>query len=247
MTFVLVAYAWKKSLAMLNEKISLINALRINAIATLPKYAPGKVWGIVGKVYIAKKENISEHNCVITISLETILYLLGGVILFLLTSVSMLQGRIPFLIYLFVIPICLIIVYPPVLIIITNFFLKLFKRPIIDITPSYLQVLLLLLLYTLCWVLQGIGIFFLINSFYPIGIESVLVISGLHALSWVVGFLSIITPAGLGVKEGVFGYFLAFLIPAGIATITSLLVRVWGTIGELLYFFAFSGKIKKYL
>jgi len=246
-TFVLIAYTWKKSLAMLNENICLSAALRINAIATLPKYAPGKVWGIIGKVYVAKKENISEHNCIITISLETILYLLGGIILFLITAASLLKGRIPYLYYLLVIPICFIIIYPPILIRITNFFLKIFKRPIIDFIPTYTQILVLLLLYTLSWILQGIGVFFLINSFYPISIKSLLVIPGMHAFSWVVGFLSIITPAGLGVKEGIFSYFLTTVLPSGVSVLGALIVRIWGTIGELLYFLIYSAKLKKYL
>jgi uncharacterized membrane protein YbhN (UPF0104 family) len=69
----------------------------------------------------------------------------------------------------------------------------------------------------------------------------------LHAFSWVVGFLSIITPAGLGVKEGIFSYFLTFIVPTGIATLVALIVRIWGTIGEILYSLIFIGKIKKYL
>ncbi|MCS7258965.1 MAG: lysylphosphatidylglycerol synthase domain-containing protein [candidate division WOR-3 bacterium] len=245
-TLVLVAYTWKKNLAMLNENISLTKALQINALATLPKYAPGKVWGIAGKVYLANKEGISAENCVITITLETILYLLGGIILFLLTSVSQIKGHIS-LSYLLLIPVFLVIIYPKFFIKITNYFLKLLKRPLINVIPNYLQILVLLLLYTLSWIFQGIGIFFLIKSFYPIGVKYLMLISGLHAFSWVVGFLSIITPAGLGVKEGVFSYFLSFILPTSIAAISAILVRIWGTIGEILYFFVYSTKIKKYL
>ncbi|MEO0075546.1 MAG: lysylphosphatidylglycerol synthase domain-containing protein [candidate division WOR-3 bacterium] len=246
-TFILVAFTWKKNLQMLNENISLITAIKINAISVLPKYAPGKVWGIIGKVYLAKKEGISEHSSVITISLETILYLLSGIILFLVTSLSIIKSNFTYLYYLLIIPICLIAIYPPILIRITNFFLKLFKRPTIDIMPHYYQILILLLLYMLSWILQGIGVFFLISSFYSIPFKSILIISGLHAFSWVVGFLSIIAPAGLGVKEGIFSYFLSYILPVGIAAISSLLVRIWGTIGELLYFLIFSTKLKKYL
>lgn len=246
-TFLLIAYTWKRSLTIIKEHISFLAALRVNALATLPKYAPGKVWGILGKVYLAKKEGISEHGCVVTISLETILYLLSGIILFLFTASSVAKGRIPYTIYIFLIPICFIIIYPPVLISITNFFLRLFKRPLVDFMPNYIQMLELLLLYTLSWVLQGIGVFFLINSFYHINFKILLTISGLHAFSWVVGFLSIITPGGLGVKEGVFSYFASFLMPAGIAALVALLVRIWGTIGEVGYFAIFLGKMKKYL
>jgi hypothetical protein len=245
--FILSAYTWKRNLLMLKEHISLLTALRINALATLPKYAPGKVWGILGKVYLAKKEGVSEHGCVITISLETILFLLGGVILFLLTASSVAKGKVPYAFYLILIPVCLIITYPKILIKITNLFLKLFRRPLIDFMPSYLQILELLLLYTLSWVIQGIGIYFLFKSFVAISFNNLLFISGVHAFSWVMGFISIVTPAGLGVKESIFSYFLSTLLPSGIATLCALVVRIWGTIGEVGYFVIFLGKMKKYL
>ncbi|MEO0076613.1 MAG: hypothetical protein ABIJ94_00550 [candidate division WOR-3 bacterium] len=232
---------------MLKENINLITALRINALATLPKYAPGKVWGILGKVYLAKKEGITEQASVISISLETILVLLGGVILFLLTASPVVKGKISYTYYLFIIPICLIITYPKILIGITNFFLRIFKRPLITFMPKYLQIIELLTLYTLSWALQGIGIYFLIKSFYPISLNKMFLIAGLHAFSWVIGFVSIITPAGLGIKEGIFSYFLKFIFPSGIAILIALLVRVWATIAELLFFLAFAKNIKKYL
>ena len=246
-TYLLVAYTWKRNVSILKEKINFLAALRVNALSTLPKYAPGKVWGILGKVYLAKKEGISEHTCVITISLETILYILGGIILFLFTGASVLKGRIPYTYCLILILIFLIIIYPRILIGTTNVFLKLFKRPLIDFMPSYFQILTLLCLYTLSWIFQGIGVYFLINSFYPIALNKIMLISGIHAFSWVVGFLTIITPAGLGIKEGVLSYFLTFIMPSGIAILVALVIRLWGTISEVIFFSLFLGKIKKYL
>jgi len=244
--FLLATYTWKKSLSILKEDIGFFPALRINALSTIPKYVPGKIWGIIGKVYLARREGISEHTCVITISLETILSILGGVILFLITGASVLKG-VSYTYYLLIVPFCLVITYPRILIAITNFFLKLFKRPLIDFMPTYIQILELLLLYTLSWVLQGVGIYFLIKSFYPLTINRLFLIAGLQAFSWVVGFVSIITPAGLGIKEGVFSYFLTFLMPSGFAILVALIVRIWGTIGEVIFFTLFLGKIKKYL
>jgi hypothetical protein len=40
---------------------------------------------------------------------------------------------------------------------------------------------------------------------------------------------------------------MSFFIPTGIATLFALLVRIWGTIGEVGYFAIFLGKVKKYL
>lgn len=246
LSFLLGAYIWKRNLSMLKEHISFIAALRVNALSTLPKYAPGKVWGIIGKVYLAKKEGISEHSSVVTISLETILSILGGIILFLFTASSIFKGRLPYTFYILLIPICAIITHPRILIGVTNLFLKLFKRPLIDFMPKYIRILELLILYTISWVLQGTSIFFLIKSFYAISENTLLKIIGFHSFSWVIGFITIITPGGLGVKEGVFSYFLSFIVPSGIAVIISLVVRIWGTIAEIIFSLIFLGSIRKY-
>jgi uncharacterized membrane protein YbhN (UPF0104 family) len=249
-SFVVVAYTWKRNLSVLNEHISLGTALKINGLATIPKYAPGKVWGIVGKIYLAKKEGISEHISVITISLETILSLLSGVILFLFVGASVLKkSNIPYIYYILLIPICFIITYPKILIRLTNFLLKIFKRPLIDTMPTYLQILELLFLYGFGWVLQGVGIVLLMKSFYPISMNHFLLISGVNAFSFVVGFASLITPAGLGIKEGVLSYLLvsSLAIPSAIAILISLIIRLWGTVGEVLYFLIYLKNLKKYL
>jgi hypothetical protein len=47
------------------------------------------------------------------------------------------------------------------------------------------------------------------------------------------GFLVLIAPAGLGVREGVFTLILKTVVPEPLAIIAALVTRVWMTVGEL--------------
>ena len=67
--------------------------------------------------------------------------------------------------------------------------------------------------YCLCWCLYGVGFYLASTSVCltgsgspsqgPVGLNHLPEMIGINALSWTVGFVSIITPAGLGVREGV--------------------------------------------
>jgi hypothetical protein len=59
---------------------------------------------------------------------------------------------------------------------------------------------------------------------------------GIYALAWDIGFVSFITPSGLGFREGaIVGLFaLAFPLPGALAAIIALLSRLVSTIAELL-------------
>jgi hypothetical protein len=91
-------------------------------------------------------------------------------------------------------------------------------------------------LYFVVWLWQGIGFFLLIRSFYEIEIAQWPFFWGIYTLAWMVGFLSLLTPGGLGVREGIMTFFLSLYMPVSMAIIVALLARVWNTIAELAFF-----------
>ena len=55
---ILMALGWNLILRVLGGRLTYKKALKIFFITDLAKYVPGKVWTIVGKVYLCKKEGI---------------------------------------------------------------------------------------------------------------------------------------------------------------------------------------------
>jgi uncharacterized membrane protein YbhN (UPF0104 family) len=111
--------------------------------------------------------------------------------------------------------------------------LKWLKRPRIELRLGYGQLLAILGICLLDWVAQGIGSFVLIGSFCPLSISQLPVLLGGYAISWMTGFRVLVSPAGLGVREGVFTLILKTVVPEPLAIIAALVTRVWMTLGEL--------------
>ena len=88
--------------------------------------------------------------------------------------------------------------------------------------------------YLLLWAFLGIAFFLFIKSLHPVSTSQLLVITGTYAVAWSIGFLSVITPSGLGVREGVLSLLLTSILPPATASLVALLSRLWTLSAELI-------------
>ena len=56
----------------------------------------------------------------------------------------------------------------------------------------------------------------------------------MNAGAYWIGYVSLITPSGLGFREGALAWMLSSFFPAPVAVALSLVTRLWSTAGELL-------------
>ncbi len=246
----LTSFAWKLALACVGEKIKFMQSLSITAFSFLLRYVPGKIWGMLGQVWLTKKEGgISEKKGGVCVILTTVISILSGLFLILIMFPFVSKNRFSSNLYFLfaIVPLFFVILYPPIFTKVINFGLKMFKKKGIEFAIGYNQILKLLSLYILLWITQCIGIYFLIGSFYSIKPSFFISLCGIYPAAWVIGFLSFITPAGLGVREGILSYLFSFYLPTSIGIMTSVIIRIWGLIGELIFFAIFARNIKRYI
>ncbi len=227
-------FTWKVLLAALGERISIYNAVSVLAISQIGKYIPGKVWFTVGRMYLAKKHGVNEAKTLVSTAMEIALSLLGAVILFGLAVLLVPRGIVPTRAYLafLLVPFCVVAVYPPVLTRVTGFVLRRLHQPVFEIRMTFRQLLGVLGLYVLLWVVQGAGCYLLVRSFYPLDLSRLPMVAGAFALSWILGFIVLISPAGLGIREGIFTFALRLVVPEPVAIIAALMSRIWITGSE---------------
>lgn len=91
-----------------------------------------------------------------------------------------------------------------------------------------------LLLWVLFWAINGIAYYLLINSLTPSPPSQLPMVVGTFTIAWVVGFLALFAPAGLGVVEGTLTFLLGFYFPVPVATVVALFTRLIRTIAELI-------------
>ena len=247
LAFLVGAFAWKYNLMTLNEKISYKNSLEILSLTQLGRYLPGKIWFAVGRAWMGKHKGIKEHNVIISVILETVIIFLAAFLVFLTFGVPLANYK--FLPY-FSVPLFLffgfLFIQPKIFAHAINFGLRLLKKNPIAFSLNYYQIFLLLLFYLVIWILYGVSFYLLIRSFYNIPLSMVAPLTGIHAFAWIIGFISLLTPGGLGVREGALSLLLTFYLPTSLGIPVALLARAWCTIIEVIFFGIFAKKMKGY-
>ena len=115
-----------------------------------------------------------------------------------------------------------------------RFIAKLLKKEYVGSQIEYSYLLSLLSVFFVAWILLGFGFYLMTYSLYPESSAYIFPLIGVFAISWAAGFLVIILPGGLGLREAVLSYLLSFFLPVPIAIIVSLLSRLWLLGGEIL-------------
>jgi len=231
---ILIALGWNLILRMLGGRLAHKRALKIYFITDLAKYVPGKVWTMVGKVYLCAKEGIPIAKTSASVVILPLMQVISGTLMFLVslpfwTKTSDFMNNL----YLFLplIPIGLILLHPAIMTKLLNFVLTRLKQKPIELNIKYRDILLILLLWCGLWTLTGVTYYFMIISVHSFPVSWLPVTIGIFSIAGVSQFL---TPSGIGVLEGVLTVLLGLYFPVPIAILIALLARVWKTVAELL-------------
>jgi uncharacterized membrane protein YbhN (UPF0104 family) len=207
---------------------------RIWFLSNLARYVPGNVWSYVGAVELARREGVARRTTLAVMALTQVLSVGVAVAagLPVLVAERARLGR-PALLGALVVAVGAALA-------------ALFRRQLLDLarrrlpgfdpadlTPSAGTVVLLVAGYALYWAVTGLAFAALVASLHPLAPGDVPVVVAAYAAAYAAGFLALLTPAGLGVREGVLVIALAPVLPAGPALVVALLSRVWMMLVEL--------------
>lgn len=236
-TLCLYAWMWRFIVQRLGAHISYPQAFRIWFLSNLGRYIPGKVWQFVGWFYMGEEAGIGRVPILTSITVNLGLQTLTGLGVGVFTLVVMLGGELwnRFWPLLLLIPLGLLIaVQPGIMETVLNWALKKLEREPVVLGLRSADMLLFTLGHIGCWVIYGIAFYVFVCSLHPVPLSGMPLLAATYAAAWVIGFLSLLTPGGLGIREGVIAYLLGFWLPVPVAIVISLLSRVWVTAGELI-------------
>jgi hypothetical protein len=136
------------------------------------------------------------------------------------------------------IPVAVFLVRPAVLLDVVNWALVKLKRlPLAaEITrPLALGVLAIAMLDWLLWGASFAALTFALQDYSTVEMLRLTPhLVAAYAIAYTIGFVSLLTPSGIGVREGAFYVLLAPLLGGGAITVSALAMRLWTTLGELL-------------
>ena len=207
-------------------------------LSELGKYLPGKVGHFVGIVALSRPLGIAKVETTVSTLLQLVFQCVLGVLVglpvlfsptakeFLRSLLEKSQHNIPLFIGILMVVMGL-----------SAFFYILFQKQLrasmvylqkgMQAVFSTMRTLRLIVIYLLLWVHSGIAFFLFINSIYPIHVTQFPTIVSIFAFAWSIGFMTLITPGGLGVREGILSLLLTSCLPSATATLVALLSRLW--------------------
>lgn len=235
----LVALGWNFILRVLGQHIGSLQALRIYFLSELARYIPGNVWSVVGRIYVAEKEGVTKIVSTTSIAIQLLIQLIAALAVALLSLPfwNILEIEAACYYFFLLIPAGLVVLHPAVFGRMLNFFLTRFKKQSFTVRLRYPQIILLVLYWAVLWIMRGVGAYFLLRAVCPQPLPplSLVIMVGVTTLSWALATLSFISPAGLGILEGITYVFVKTLLglDPGTAAVFVLLFRLWNIMVEL--------------
>src|SRR6266566_5672129 len=237
---------WQSILARLGARLGLRMCLRIYLASEFVRYIPGNVWHVLTRILWVSKYGVSRPVAFASMTIELVTKIAAGVLVFSASLLfwrdfgaigSVLHGPLVDILGIASIFALLVILHPRVLNGLLNQALRLLKRDPVRLGLRYRDILLITLAWCASWFVAGCAFYVLLLALWPSAPLAALPICiGIYALAWDIGFVSFITPSGLGFREAaIVGLFaLALPLPAGLGTIIAFLSRLVSTMAELL-------------
>ena len=218
------------------HRVPLAVLLRIWFLSNLARYIPGKIWQFVGAVQLGRRAGIAPAVLLTSLLILTGITLVSAAIVSLLALPAVLAeaGPAPVAILLAGAASGLLVVHPAAL----NFVLRRvpdrFHPGGLLWTGSWLDGIGLLVLFILAWVIFGLAFALFVDALIGIPLTAVPALIAANALAFLVGYLVLVTPGGLGAREAALALLLGPLGSLGLAAVLAVAFRLWLIVGELI-------------
>jgi len=219
---------------------SVVKAIRAWLLTIMSRYLPGKVWHIFSRMAFDDNLKVSRLQILSSSTIEQILAVFGAMLIAAISIPFWPLSAIPkewfsksILLAIFLL-LGLIFLHPRILGSILRWGSAKLSKPELNWQFKYATITRLVLLYALAAFTAGLALTMVMVGLEEFRLTDMIFIIGSSALAWVVGYMSFITPSGLGVREGVLTALLALSYPLPVAIVASLLFRVVCTLGEFM-------------
>jgi len=228
---VLSVEIWRQLLLELDGTLTFRQAFRLWFFSLITRYIPGNVWQPATLVILGEREGITKGKTIFSQALFLLLTLaVAGVIsLSLLPSPMHWQQGALF----FSLAAIVFFAIPPVFRGTLRLLARVSRYDLTATRFDFLRSLLLLGITTAMWIAYGLSLYFFIGALGVIGELTWLHAIAVFAGAYLIGFLSFLTPSGLGVREGTMAFFLSAYMPLSLAIVIALLARLLAIAAEL--------------
>jgi hypothetical protein len=240
--YVLSSVGWDLTLRLLGYRIGVGQAQVAWGQPLLARYVPGSVLFVLGRVLLSERAGVPRRITLASVAYEQSISAISAIAVsayFFITHPD-LQGQPLRWAILLVIPAAIAVLHPRVFGPLADRVLRAFGRDPLPAVISLRGVLGLLAFYSLNWGVIAIGVYCVARSVstIPLTFGDVLTVGSAQAVGYVAALLTLVAPAGLGVRDAAFAWAVKVAVPGNSFAVGSLIaiaVRGVLTVVELLY------------
>jgi hypothetical protein len=238
--YVLGAYGWDLILRSLGYKLGFGRAQVAWGQPLLARYVPGSVLYVLGRVLLSERAGIPRRITVASIVYEQAISATSAIVVaaYFIINHPDLQGDPIRWAVLLLIPAAVVIMSPKVFGGLSTKLLSAFGRDPLPVVMSLRDVLLLLIYYSLNWLVIAFGIYSVARSVTYIPYRDILLVGSAQAIGYFAALITIVAPAGLGVRDAAFAWAVKAALPGrsfAVGSLISIAVRGVMTVAELMY------------
>ncbi len=232
-----IALPWRHALALVGIHAPMLACVTWYFVGEIGKYIPGGVWPVVGRAELARRGGHPRSGAYASVALSLgALYLSGMVVVAVLLPLRFVDEGRQWLWVLLLLPIGLALLHHRPLGWMVERAERVMKRQLTVQIPPWSASMGLVLRYVPAWLLIGTSTWCVARAFDPnVGWMT---IAPAAMLSWVVGFVLVPVPGGVGVREAAFVALVGGSVPAGvratIAVVARLIFMVIDAVGALI-------------
>jgi glycosyltransferase 2 family protein len=234
--YLLLILGWRSILSSWGQQLGLWSAARIWIVSSLGKYIPGKVWAVAGMALLSQRAGVAPSAATGSAIIMQVLAIGTGAAVAGIAGARTLDSADPnvrtglmLLVAGSILSIGLLL-WPPLL----RRLLRLMAPQTTGARqPTERSILFGIATNIIAWLGYGLALWLLARGLLPrSGLDLRLAVAAFTA-SYLAGFLALLAPGGLGVREGIF--ILMLQGPLGLAAATSLALasRLFLTVAEL--------------
>jgi hypothetical protein len=206
-TYAILIESWRRMLAGWGPLLGWWESARVWVISSMGKYIPGKVWAIAGMALLAQRRGVPPWAATASAVLLQVVSIATGVLIVGMTGIAALEERRPGSTVALGLLLAgsvagLILVLSPT---VSGRLLRLVSPGGTErLTPSAAAIGFGILANAAAWVMYGVALWMLARGVLPGAELGLIEAIGGFAASYIAGYLFLLAPGGLGVRESVF-------------------------------------------
>ncbi|HKG35341.1 MAG TPA: lysylphosphatidylglycerol synthase domain-containing protein [Solirubrobacterales bacterium] len=238
--YVLGALGWDLILRFLGHRIGFVQAQVAWGQPLLARYVPGSVLYVLGRLLLSERAGVPRRTTMASLVYEQAISASAAIAVasyFFISHPDLGDQPLRWAVLL-VVPAAVFVLQPRVFGPLADRVLAAFGREPLPATMPLRGVLTMLAYYALNWALAGLGVYLVARSVRDFPLADLPIVGSAQAVGYVAALLTIVAPAGLGVRDAAFAWAVKAALPNrsfAVGSLIAIVVRFVLTAVEVIY------------